>query len=161
MRKKSLTTTLEQSLEVLRDENTKLRKRIEDHIAATKKGKPKEGMSEPAAQADTTSKPMSVDTLLDEYRLQLHEKFIADIRASSGRRKNKKKSSKKRAAAESGGNDSNHKKKSPVSAPGNTKDNTSPITGRGIVVDDATLKTLRGLSKSIVIPTATLSKKNQ
>lgn len=161
MRKKCLTTTLEQSLEVLREENTKLRKRIEDHLAATRKDQPEEATSEPTTPTGPAAKPTSVDDLLDDHRLRSHQKFIADIRASRGGRKQKKKNSKKATAtSENDDGGSNHKKK--ISTPGSPDEKASrPTTGKGIVLDDKTLKALRGLSKSIVIPAADASKQHK
>jgi len=71
----------------------------------------------------------SVDTLLQKHRISSHERFIACLRSgprrsTKGRRKSK---------------DATKKKKISCTA-----------SGKGFVVDDKTLKVLKGLSKSII-----------
>lgn len=117
LRKKSLTTDLEQSLEVLREENANLRKLIEEHIARKK--------------AAAAANEQSVDRLLEKHRVRSHERFIECLIANSGKSNRKRKSK-----------DSNNKKKV------EKKKKTLP-SGRGIIVDDKTVKLLKGLSKSI------------
>ena len=120
LRKKSLTTDLEQSLDALREENTNLRKLIEEHIARKKA----------AAEA-----AQSVDSLLEKHRVRSHERFIQCLIANSGKTKSKRKSK-----------DSSSKRKAEKK---NIEKKKNLPTGRGIIVDDKTLKLLRGLSKSI------------
>lgn len=115
LRKKSLTSTLEQSLEVYREENIKLRKIIKDHLAKKK------------AASDAAAK--TVETMLEEHRLRSHKRFTECILT-------------------------NNRNSQTKSTPKDTdnKNTTSP-SGRGVVVDDKTLKVLKGLSKSIAAGT--------
>jgi len=66
LRKKSLTSTLEQSLELLREENTRLRKHVEEHFVKK-------------SDDSTTAAMKSVESLLEEHRLRSHEQFIECI----------------------------------------------------------------------------------
>jgi len=145
LRKKSLTSTLEQSLESLREENTKLRKRIEDHIAKKQEA------------AATAAK--SVDTLLEEHRVRSHERFIDCIRNVNVNATTNTGSSDSDSDSNTKNNESNDtdtvtvtdtdSKTNGENPSFDTKTILSSSTGRGIVVDDKTLKILKGLSKSI------------
>lgn len=78
LRKKSLTSTLEQSLELLRQENAKLRVCIEEQISRKK------------------TKFAVVDDLLEQHRSRSHERFIqCIISGSNGSVKSKKGKGKK------------------------------------------------------------------
>lgn len=125
LRKKSLTSDLEQSLEVLREENLKLRELIKDHIAKKKEA------SDAAAN--------SVETLLQKHRVRSHERFIECIltntRATKPKKKAKDTTSERKPEAKS------------------STDGAKCPSGKGVVVDDKTLKVLKGLSKSIASST--------
>lgn len=119
LRKKSLTSELEQSLEALREENTNLRKLVEEYIAKKK---------------DASSSATSVEWLLEKRRVQSHERFIKSIVTNSGKPKSKKSSK-----------DSSSKRMTETNS---TAEKSIPYSGKGIIVDEKTLKVLKGLSKS-------------
>jgi len=123
LRKKSLTSDLEHSLEVLREENTQLRTLIEEHFARKK------------AASDAEKK--TVEGLLEKHRLRSHQRFIDCIMANSCSSKNTL-----------DGTDAILEREVV-----DTK-NLLSSSGRGIVVDDKTLKVLKGLSKAIASGTS-------
>mmetsp|Transcript_20322 Transcript_20322/g.56521 ORF Transcript_20322/g.56521 Transcript_20322/m.56521 type:complete len:172 (+) Transcript_20322:2650-3165(+) len=132
LRKKSLTSDLEHALELLREENTKLRACITTHIA--RKQQPSE----------------STDALLEKHRVRSHEQFVYYILtnpASPCSSSRSKKSSKRKVgptststSASASASSGSHK---------NTSNANSP-SGKGVVVDDKTIKALRGLTKALV-----------
>jgi len=165
LRKKSLTSTLEQSLELLREENTKLRKRIEDHIAAKlqKKEEDEAAASSSSAAANALLAEKNVDMLLEDHRLRSHEEFIASIIANDARHMGKKSGTKRKSPcddeattdSDSSSNSSSSEENTfgdeMISGSTTAQELTPPtfVTGRGIVMDEKTIKVLKGLAKSI------------
>eukprot|EP00537_Pseudo-nitzschia_pungens_P010901 CAMPEP_0172391724 /NCGR_PEP_ID=MMETSP1061-20121228/8057_1 /TAXON_ID=37318 /ORGANISM="Pseudo-nitzschia pungens, Strain cf. pungens" /LENGTH=599 /DNA_ID=CAMNT_0013122417 /DNA_START=118 /DNA_END=1917 /DNA_ORIENTATION=- len=132
LRKKSLTSDLEHALELLREENTKLRACITNHIA--RKQQPSE----------------STDALLEKHRVRSHEQFVYYILnnpASPSSSSRSKKSSKRKVGSTSASASAS------VSVSSGSHKNTSNAnspSGKGVVVDDKTIKALRGLTKALV-----------
>jgi len=139
-RKKSLTSTLEQSLDDLKEENIKLRKCVQDHIDCKK-----------IASTMKENQVSTVDELLEIHRVRSHERFIKCILSPP-------KSTTKTTKEDTEGEDNDNDKKdeetttsitpSSPSTPSPSLFSTS--SGKGVIVDDKTLKVLKAFSKAVV-----------
>mmetsp|Transcript_41460 Transcript_41460/g.47856 ORF Transcript_41460/g.47856 Transcript_41460/m.47856 type:complete len:903 (+) Transcript_41460:273-2981(+) len=133
LRKKDLTTTLEQSLDVLKDENELLRHCLQEHFDRKKsmQGVASTDLVPDTPTSVTCSLPTTndVDQLLEQRRVRSHDRFIHCIVGS--RRGNS-----------------------------HTKTKTKTIrsrTGKGVIMNEKTLKILRALSKTVTVPNSTVS----
>jgi len=129
LRKKDLTTTLEQSLDVLKDENELLRHCLQEHFDRKKsmQGVASTDLVPDTPTSVTCSLPTTndVDQLLEQRRVRSHDRFIHCIVGS--RRTNNAKTKTIRSR-----------------------------TGKGVILNEKTLKILRALSKTVTVPNSTV-----
>jgi len=126
LRKKDLTTTLEQSLDVLKDENELLRNCLQDHFDRKKQNALASTIVVPDTPISTCSPTNEVDQILEQRRVRSHDRFIHCIVGS--RRTNNAKTKTIRSR-----------------------------TGKGVILNEKTLKILRALSKTVTVPNSTVS----